>query len=138
MYILVGFLVIVGLLEYKKHYIRNFLFRQFMKAANDSHNNIPDLFSINDTGKSASIKYTRYGKSYILNIPYDRSRISSMSSYTVYLIKNNQRINITQQSGIPYLVTADELGGNSIEVETIDGDFFKIDKYEVLGFIENK
>ena len=73
-------------------------------------------FKINETGKSAILKYSRYGKTYILNIPYKREFLTKMNNTKVFLVKNNQNIDITQQPGIPYMINAEMLGGDKILV----------------------
>jgi len=49
----------------------------------------------------------------------------------VYLIKNNTEINITQKLGIPYFITAKDLGGNKIIIKDLFG-------HEIKVFDENK
>ena len=71
-------------------------------------------FTINDSGKSAFIVYSRCGKDYMINVPYKRELVTQMSKCKVFLSKNNEMINITQQPGIPYLVSAKMLGGDKI------------------------
>ena len=40
----------------------------------------------------------------------------------VYLIKGEEKIELTQKPGIPYLICASDLGGSSIIVEDLDGN----------------
>ncbi len=71
-------------------------------------------FVINSTGTSALITYNRDNESYILNIAFNRELIRKMSGSKVYLVMGDKQVNITQQPGIPYSVTARELGGEKI------------------------
>ena len=77
-------------------------------------------FILNATGVSALITYNRDNESYMLNIPFKRDLIRKMSGSKAYLVKDDQQINITQQPGIAYNVTARELGGNKIIVRKGD------------------
>lgn len=79
-----------------------------------SDNNSQCKFEINSDRKSATITYTHNNKIYRIIIPYNRRRIRSMSQHQVFLVKGNDRVDITHQPGIPYLITAEEMGGDSI------------------------
>lgn len=65
----------------------------------------------------AVLQYEYLGRTYKLNIPYSRRMASSLSGHQAFLIKDGQRIDITQQSGVPYLVSASDLGGSEIIIE---------------------
>lgn len=77
-------------------------------------------FILNSTGTSALITYYRDNESYQLNIPFNRDLIRKMSGSKVYLIIGNKQVNITQQPGIPYSVTAREMGGEKIVIKKGD------------------
>lgn len=80
--------------------------------------NTPVEFSINDTSKSATILYSRLGRKSIVFLPFNRQYVSKMVSYYAELIRegNKPHLNITQQPGIPYLVSAKDLGGLEIRI----------------------
>lgn len=71
-------------------------------------------FSINDSERSASIVYSRFGNNYIINVPYARELVPRMVQIKAMLIKSDKQIDVTQQPGIPYLITAAMLGGDKI------------------------
>lgn len=73
-------------------------------------------FTVCDTRKAASLTYDRLGKKYLLYLPYDSRLMARMSGHQALLIKDGIEIDITQQPGIPYLVTATELGGSEIKI----------------------
>lgn len=63
--------------------------------------------------KLCRLSYERFGNKYNLFLPYDSSKVSYFNNFQVYLRNNsNEHINITQQPGIPYLLTAKQMGGN--------------------------
>lgn len=77
-------------------------------------------FVVNDNDSSATISYNRLGNEYFLSVPYRRDLIVPMKSLMVELIMSDGRkIEITQQSGIPYLVTSEDLGGLAIRVTNV-------------------
>lgn len=83
----------------------------------------PESFSIHPTDASASISYDRLNKQYQITVPFNRVRAATMSSLTVELIySNGTRLNITQQPGVPYSYTAQELGGAFIDVCNADNE----------------
>lgn len=71
---------------------------------------------------SAQIKVTHGGKSHKIYLPYNRRKSTSMLRKRVYLIKNGEKLDISQKPGIPYLICAEDLGGESIVIENLDGD----------------
>lgn len=78
-------------------------------------------FVINDTDYSATLAYCYNGASHTICVPFSRRRSLAMSDLQVILVRNDKStVNITQQPGIPYLVSADELGGVKINVTNID------------------
>ena len=80
---------------------------------------------------SAVIKVQHAGASHSVYIPYNRRKSSAMLRKKVYLIKGEEKIDISQKPGIPYLVNAQQLGGESIQVEDLEGNV-------VHTFLENE
>lgn len=78
-------------------------------------------FVINDTDYSATLAYVYNGAPHTICVPFSRRRSLAMSDLQVLLIRSDKStVNITQQPGIPYLVSAEELGGVKISVTNID------------------
>ena len=75
---------------------------------------------------SAVIIVNQAGKKHSVYVPYDRKKSSSMLRKKVFLIKGDEKIDISQKPGIPYLITAKQLGGSSIVVEDLSGDVIKV------------
>lgn len=74
-------------------------------------------FTVNDTGKSACLEYERMSHKYTLLIPYRRDYVSKMAHFLAELIRpGHLPLDITQQPGVPYLATAETLGGVNIRV----------------------
>ena len=70
----------------------------------------------NNRGK---ISYIYMGHKYDIYIPYIRRNAIKMTDFKAELITNDSIINITQQPGIPYLVNAKQLDGNSIKLTNL-------------------
>lgn len=78
-------------------------------------------FTVNDTDQSASILYERMGQQYILMVPYKRKHVSTMTQFKVELLRSGKpALDITQQPGIPYMVSAGDLGGHIIKITNED------------------
>ncbi len=75
---------------------------------------------------SMTFKYLKNGKMYHLTVPYDRGIQAVTSFKKVYLISptpgnsEGQKTEITQEPGIPYLVTARQMGGIKLRIEDLE------------------
>lgn len=93
------------------------------KITTDVSNKKSAAFNITDTSKSANIIYERMGQQYILFVPYNRRFVSQMNQFKVELLReNNNPVDITQQPGIPYLTSANSLGGTFIRITNEDSE----------------
>ncbi len=93
--------------------------------------------SINNSGLSMSVTYTRVGRDKLLNIPYRSDMKEKMRMWTVYLISDtNKPRNITQEPGIPYICTPEQLGGKEILATSSDtGDIIQFKKGNTPGYL---
>ena len=74
---------------------------------------------------SAVIMVNQAGKTHSVYVPYDRKKSTSMIRKKVYLIKDEEKLDISQKPGVPYLINAGQLGGTEIIVEDMSGDIIK-------------
>jgi len=90
-----------------------------------------------DTDISAKISYNYGPKKFHVFVPYRRDYVINMSQFKVELLNGDQIIqNITQSPGIPYLITASILGGDSIRIineETSMSYIYDIDTCPMYG-----
>lgn len=77
---------------------------------------------------SAMIKINHGGKSHSIYVPYNRRKSTKMLQTRVFLLKGEEKIPISQKPGIPYLVSAKDLGGDIILIEDRDGNVLKVYK----------
>lgn len=79
---------------------------------------------------NVTIHYARMGHAHQFSIPYNRKMVAKMSQIKVYLHRDHESVHdITQQPGIPYVITAHELGGKYIlAINEDDGQTFKYEK----------
>jgi len=84
-----------------------------------------DLFKPLQKTSSAMINVKHNGKTRSVYIPYNRRKSTSRLRKKVFLIKDDNREEITQKPGVPYVVCAKDLGGQSIVVEDLEGNFLK-------------
>lgn len=77
--------------------------------------------NINYINNSATIEYEYFGQNYKLSIPYNRKKLINMTNYKAELFFNDkQPLNITQQPGIPYILNANDLGGEYIKISNME------------------
>lgn len=70
----------------------------------------------------AIIPYSYNGGDYNVRIPYIRSKVCHMDAFIVWAETKEGSVNITQQPGIPYLLTAEQLDCETITVHNVDTD----------------
>jgi hypothetical protein len=93
-------------------------------------------FTVNDTDTSVSVFYERLGKRYPVFIPFNRSFVASMVEFKADLMRDHHEpLDITQQPGLPYLVSAHSLGGHSIRItNNSSGKMFEYKGNTIPGY----
>lgn len=107
--------------DYATALVNRFIFRVkgvilsiFLWAAL-SYESIEESCETCHTEQAVLIRYRRFGRNYLLHVPYSERDVRRMTSHQVFLeADNGDTTPITQQPGIPYMVSAKELGGKSI------------------------
>lgn len=71
--------------------------------------------SVNKNNKSISVEYYEGRHKRIVQIPFSIEKREYMKHWKVYLVVNKSKnINITQGPGIPYMCSAQDMGGREI------------------------
>lgn len=70
----------------------------------------------------ALIPYSYNGGDYSVRIPYIRSKVCHMDAFIVSAETKDGLVDITQQPGIPYLLTPEQLSCDSIHAHNVDTD----------------
>lgn len=73
----------------------------------------------------ALINYFYNDKEYTLRLPYDSIASKTRSKRVYAIMPDGQEINITQQPGLPYLITSQDLNAVRIEVRRRDQTVLK-------------
>jgi hypothetical protein len=109
--LLIGLLLIYGLFRWRWSILATTLPWILLKSRPSSQ------ASLNETGRSLCITYDRVGKTYHFNVPFSRQLMVRSVGLKVYLIQESgSELDITQQPGLPYLVTAEMLGGTGLKI----------------------
>lgn len=95
---------------------------------------IDPIFKIMDTNSmdtSAIVTYQHLGNSHKVLVHYNRDKVAIMGQFKAILCNEtaHEMEDITQQPGIPYLVTAKQLGGHYIRITNAENgqkyDYFQ-------------
>lgn len=68
------------------------------------------------------VEYIYEGKRYTIYIPHERKYMNKMINTYVNIICENSTIKITQQPGIPFLITPKHLGASHAIIHTLDSE----------------
>jgi hypothetical protein len=82
--------------------------------------------------QSIHLEYIFEGKKYEIYLPLNNRLKSKMINDSIELEKNQKKIKIQHQSGIPFLVTPQQIGVDKVWVYTIDDDKIFIDNQLVI------
>lgn len=99
-----------------KNTIVNHALNQMMTAQCVSEN----TFTVNPGRKTATITFDHLGQAHQIVVPFNRRLATAMHNYEVYIIKDDEKINITNFPGIPYNVTGNDLGADKVIINNID------------------
>lgn len=95
----------------------------------DSSTKQKNKTSISKNGKCIHIYYDYEGTEYLLTVPYNRSSSVDMIQYQMDAIYENEDIvTITQQPGIPYLISSNDLNCKMLKAINHETDVYH--KYE--------
>lgn len=118
-----------------KNKIIQYATSQVLKKLNETQEKQEVLFRPFERSKSAVILYNHGGMNHKVCVPYDRSKSRKMLRKKVFLVRlvsnevsnenpAEERIEITHKPGIPYLLSAHDMGGTKIIV-TKDGNIIQ-------------
>ena len=95
------------------------------KLINGASNSLAGVNQAQRINNSLMIEYNYVGKKYKVYLPYDDKLEVDMAQLEVYLVRADGVECITQQPGLPYMITPDNLGGSVIEVVNQDSEVSK-------------
>jgi hypothetical protein len=110
--------------SFAKNKISQYVAEQVIKKVNEISNSEEVKFKQFQKHPSAIVIFDHGGKSHNLCIPFDQSKAKHMRRRDVYLIRGTEKIEITHKPGVPYLISAKDMGGDKIVVEK-DGIILK-------------
>jgi len=70
--------------------------------------------NITVNSNSLTISYSYIGNAYQVTIPYNKRYSVKMTPLIAELLTEGKTRNITQQAGVPYLISPEEMGGQAI------------------------
>jgi hypothetical protein len=122
-----------------KSYMASYVLEEVKKACDQTQNEEGITFESLEPCKAAVIHYRYGGQQYKMLVPYDKSKARQMARKEVILIKQDNNdlryINITQKQGIPYLLSASQMGGIKIKVTKDDEEIKTYGPDEIPGFL---
>lgn len=79
----------------------------------------PAEMQLSDDKTHGILKYTYLGQDYILRVPFQKKLLRKVG-YSVHHVTEDSETEITNQVGIPILITANDLGGGKIIIRKDD------------------
>jgi hypothetical protein len=111
--------------NYGKEKFYKYIMEKVREELDDRMKNEEEMFRPFHKNSSAILNISQGGKTHSVYLPYDRRKSTSMLRKKVYLLKGNEKIDISQKPGIPYVVSASMLGGEFIIIEDPEGNIIK-------------
>lgn len=121
---------------YGRSYLKQYILNQVLKELNKKQDEEGEIFKPLEKSKSALILYKHGGKDHRVCIPYDRSRVISMMRKDVKLITDDDEIDITHKPGIPYLLSAFQMGGIKIVVKKDNKVVREYTDHDIPNYLE--
>ena len=119
-----------------KSYMASYVLEEVQKACK-AQDDEGITFESLEPCKAAVIHYRYGGQQYKMVVPYDKTKARQMARKEVILIKQNENIiNITQKQGIPYLLSASDMGGIKIKVTKDDEELKTYGPDEIPGYLD--
>jgi len=133
-------LSVVGYFGYYwgKQKLNDYIMRQVMEKLNNNMDEEGVTFVPFKRTQSAMVVFNHGGKQHNVCIPYDRSKGRKMLRKKVWLVRGeeNEKIEITHKAGVPYLLSAKDMGGNSIIVTKDNKTISKYNEEEIPNYLE--
>ena len=122
---------------YGKSYLEKHIIDRVMGELNKKQDEEGVVFKPLEKTKSAVILYKHGGKEHKVCVPYDRTKTRHMLRKQVFLVlQNDKNLIITHKPGVPYLLSAKDMGGSKIIV-TKDGKTVReYEEDEVPNYLE--
>jgi len=116
---------------YNRVLLASMLCRSYIKACLAPK----DTFSIQ--GNSVKISYIRTGQEEHIYLPFRRMNRVKHTGHKAYLIKDDEMKDVSQCAGIPYFITAKDLGGSEIHLYYQD-QILKFGPNDIPCFVEQE
>ena len=118
----IGVITSVGIVSYYGYYyLRRRLSSHIVNKVKEKFDEMQDgegvTFKPLERSSSALISFTHGGKQHKISVPYNRAKGRKMARKKVFLVREDDRVEITHKQGVPYLLSAEDMGGTSIVVE---------------------
>lgn len=105
--------------------VTSVIWQQFLRSNSSSS------AKICDSQQCLSIIYNWQGKAYSLYVPFNKSLMRTWNGIKVFLLKDDLELDITQQPGVLYLITPQQMGGSGAKI--VKGDkIIMIDKTKII------
>jgi len=85
-----------------------------LQSLNNTDSSINTTKEITVNPNSLTVSYSYLGSTYQVTIPYNKRYSVKMAPLIAELLTEGQTKIVTQQAGIPYLVSPEEMGGQAI------------------------
>lgn len=122
---------------YGKNYLNQYILNKVLDELDKKQNNEEVLFKPLERSNSALIFYKNGGKDHKVCIPYDRSKATSMLRKEVKLyFTDGETIDITHKPGVPYLLSANDMGGVKIIVSKNNINIKEYSEDQIPNFLE--